>query len=92
MRSRRFIASLLLLALPGGAGAQTSPLSALWREWTTLDAEWRAERSVLERDRERHRDIREAVAAGRDPRATPARPTPRRAGPVYSPSAPEVPR
>jgi hypothetical protein len=92
MSSRRLLATLLLLTLPGGAGAQTSPLSALWREWTTLDAESRAERSVYARDRSRHRDIRDAVAAGRDPRATPARPTPRRAGPVSSPSAPEVPR
>lgn len=92
MRARRFIAPLLLLALPGGAGAQSSPIAALWREWTTLDAEWRAERAVYDRDRSRQRDIRGALAAGRDPRATPARPTPRRAGPAFSPSAPEDPR
>ena len=92
MFSRRVLTPLLLLALPGGAGAQSTPLAGLWREWTTLDAEWRAERAVYAGDRERQRTIREAVAAGRDPRATPARPTPRPAGPVFSSPAPEVPR
>lgn len=87
-----FLFVVLLVALPSPGGAQVSALSALWRDWTTLDAEWRAERSIFPADQVRNRVIREAIAAGRDPRALPPRIAPRPAGPTLAPGDSEVPR
>lgn len=79
-----FVLLALLLAAPD-ARAQASEVSTLWREWAVLEAEWRAERRVYGGDRQRQSAIREALAAGRDPRAVAPKAAPRPAGPTDAP-------
>jgi len=82
----RVTATFLALMLAGSAArAQVNEVSSLWREWATLEAEWRAERKLYGGERLRQRAIREALGTGRDPRETPARAPKRPAGPGARP-------
>ena len=81
LRRAGWLASVSLVAAPAWVAAQVTPVSALWREWAVLEADWQAERAVYERDRDRNRDVRTALASGRDPRTQRPRPAPRPAGP-----------
>ncbi|MCK6569539.1 hypothetical protein L6V77_00325 [Myxococcota bacterium] len=79
--SASLVAFVLLAAGAGSARAQASPVATLWREWTQLEAEWRAERVGFADERQRHRSLRAAASEGRDPRVRPATRVPRPAGP-----------
>ncbi len=58
---RRFALTVALTSLaPASGRAQRSERSELWREWAVLSAEWRAERAVYDRDRQRNQDLRAA--------------------------------
>lgn len=86
--ARTAMASLSALLTAAAAHAQVTPVSALWREWTTLEAEWQAEREVYPVDRTRNQAIRQARQAGLDPRPTSPVRASRPAGPQFQDEAP----
>lgn len=50
----------LVVGSGGGARAQSSPVSELWRQWAVIEEAWRAERVEVEADRRRLRERAEA--------------------------------
>jgi hypothetical protein len=65
---RRVALTVALSSLaPASGRAQSSEVSELWREWAVLSAEWRAERAVYDRDRQRNQELRAASEGGAQP-------------------------